>query len=243
LKKAKLLKKAMAFTLMELMIVVAIMGVVAVIGGISISSRIKSSRLETAAMSLAADLAYARSAALFKGCHTRIILCLDSKCGTKTANPPVARYYAILRRAQYSNSAESCYGGVTGPTDGYADWDFDKPPRPLPSGVKLYRPSGFYNFASTISHANWSDIGSDEASRSLYFHSSPYAINAIHIPLRASVVPMADSNRGRPVFQMGLDDCAPGASGCTGYIISISEAGETFVTVCPGAIGGVQACY
>jgi len=87
--------------------------------------------------------------------------------------------------------------------------------------------------------------GSD-ATNSIYFHSSPYAVNAIYIPL-ADGVSMSDATKGSPVFQLSLENCTVDEKGCTGYVVSISDAGESFVTVClpagaGGGVEGVQAC-
>ncbi|MGA0162992.1 MAG: pilus assembly FimT family protein, partial [Bdellovibrionota bacterium] len=187
------MKHEKAYTLIELMIVVAIIGAVAAIGAISISSRIQSSRLETAAMSLSADLAYARSAALFKGCHTRIIFCADAKCSTKVSNVTSATHYAILRRAQYTDPAADCYIDGTDPspsTSHFDDWDYDKTPKPLPSGVQF---SDIYSDAA-VSVADWDSVTDSEAEDSVYFHSSPYAVNAIYIPLADLVIILYEKN-------------------------------------------------
>lgn len=244
------------FTLIELMVVVAIIAIIGVVGGITLSSRMATSRLEGAARSLAADLAYARTAALFKGCHMRFILCRDARCTDRVLTERVngylgtdaglARYYAILRRAQYTDVSQPCYFEGTDPSSGadgfYDQWDFDRKPQALPQGVAF---SAIYTGeGGSLDVSDWSDTSSSEAGNSLYFHASPNALTPMVFPVEYSNMP---DNLGRAVFQLGLEDCSPTnpSDDCTAYIISMTSGGEVSVIQCEPGVreDGTRTCY
>lgn len=240
--------KPNAFTLIELMVVMAIVVILTVVGYINISSRILTSRLESAVQTLASDLTYARSAAMLKGCPVRFIFCADKQCtnstvnsgtpngarvitGTTAANAIVpARFYAIQRYSQAidPNSPEGCYNAAavnaTGtPSDGFNYWDYDRRPVEIPLGtglVPIYGGSG----TGPPDQTDWISTSGGAAANSLWFNRSG--------DLRFGVVEFANvvgtSVSYRIVFQLTMDNCTPATSGdCAAYLISIPANGGT----------------
>lgn len=241
------MRKSSAFTLTELMIVVAIIAIISVVGGISLTSRLAVSRLEGAVQTLASDVSYARSAALFKGCPTRIILCEDASCVTKATSTTSsgvigsgtepARYYAVLRRTQYASSAQNCYSSGSdsdaGDARAFAEWDYDRKPQALPRGVAF---SPIYT-NQVLNTSDWSSISSVEAGNSIWFPTSISDTTAslqgvVNIPVDSSSV--LDSASRSILFQLQLDSCdaSNADDDCRGYFVTIDESGETAVRGC-----------
>jgi len=236
-------KTRSAFTLVELMIVMTIAIILSVIGYVNITSRLRVSRLENAVQTMVSDLSYGRSAAMLKGCSTRFIFCNDRLCADKALatdssrrvtalSPPKApaRYYAILRRSQASNPAESCFsatavnavaGGLTVTGDGFDFWDFDRRPQSIPVGVSFF---GIYPSANLLDQTDWNFTISPAADNSIWFNSSGDLTTA-GLTDTANVAGSAANYR--IAFQLGLDDCSAADDDCTGYLVSIPPNGGT----------------
>lgn len=241
------LSKIKAFTLMELMIVVAIIAIISVIGGISINSRLRVSRLEDAALALASDASYARTSALFKGCPTRFVFCSDRLCpSTDISGVSVeadARYYATLRLSQYADSTADCY--VSGSTDSDDSlgvlnaFDFDRKPQAIPNGIKFK--FIYQGGSSNFDQDKWTnfDKGSSEANNSLWFPSSiddsDANVGVANVPDSDPDANMMDASGGNYIlFQLQFDDCDPTDSGddCLAYFVVMDTSGETNIKRC-----------
>jgi|GEM_PF-6059278 len=248
-----------AFTLTELMIVVAIITIVSVIGAITLNSRMHVSRLEDAAQTLASDLAYARSAALFKGCPTRIILCTDRNCSSSgravkqrggsggkpefigSSSDDPANYYATLREAQYSDGNGDCYVSSGsdpdgGAPNGYNYMDFDRRPQAIPSGI-VFNPI-YSGTNQVINYSDWSSTSSSEASNSLWFPTSISDSNANDSLANIPVDTPQDSKSAYVVFQLSLDSCdsTDPHGDCVAYFVTMDTSGETGIRRCtPGS--------
>jgi len=248
---------------MELMIVVVIIAIISVIGGISINSRLRVSRIEDAALTLASDVSYARTSALFKGCPTRFVLCEDRLCESSdieglsnSSNLDDARYYAILRLSQYTDSSADCFvSGSTDPDSGLNAlnaFDFDRKPQSIPNGIKFSR---IYGGGSTnFNQQMWTnyDKGSPEASNSLWFPSSidDTDVNAdiVNIPDADPDTNMVDASGGNYIlFQLQFDDCDPATpdSDCLAYFVIMDKSGETGVKHCENCnrSGNLDCCF
>lgn len=231
------------------MIVVAIIAIISVVGGVSLTSRLAVSRLEEAVQTLASDVSYARSAALFKGCPTRIILCQDASCVTKAtgttslssgvigSGTEPARYYAVLRRTQYTSSAQNCFSSGSDPDAGdaraFTQWDYDRKPQALPRGV-AFSPIYTNQVVNTI---DWSSVSTTDAGNSIWFPTSISDTTAslegvVNIPVDSSSV--LDSTGRSILFQLQLDSCDASNvdDDCRGYFVTIDESGETAVKGC-----------
>jgi len=245
--------KILGFTLTELMVVVAIVAIITVLGVVSLNSRMKVSRLEEAAQALAADLSYTKTAALFKGCPTRIIFCLDKNCtesGRQVSSITVgtdgigsgstlARYFSILRKVQYTNSNGSCYSSAAGgdPDGGatayFDNWDFDRKPQELPIGVAI---TPIY-LDGVPDFSDWGSESSGEAGNSIWFPSS---ITDADTNLDFANIPVDNAlaaNGSHVVFQVRMDNCDPTDPGadCAGFLIVMDSSGETSIRPCnPG---------
>ena len=241
-------KKIAGFSLIEIMIVVAIIAILSVVGGITLNSRLAASRLETAASTLSSDLRAARSSAMFKGCPTRFIICADKTCSTAsgtgrnisaqtsasgnylgTASGP-ALYYGVLRMSQKESSSSTCYNtsainSLDSPTDSYNYWDFDRRPQSIPRGVvftSVYSPVAFPNFAT-----DWSTSTDAAASNSVWFSSSSGTLTA---PTGG-----ATASNGDPIaFQVSLESCDPRdtSSDCIAYLITVGAGGVVKMVKC-----------
>jgi len=237
------------------MVVVAIVAIITVLGVVSLNSRMKVSRLEEAAQALAADLSYAKTAALFKGCPTRVIFCIERNCtdsgrtvSTITAGAEaigsgstLARYFAILRKVQYTDSNGSCYssdggGDPDGGATAYFDnWDFDRKPQELPIGIAL---TPVYSGSDAVpDYSDWVSEASAEAGNSLWFPSS---ITDADANLDFANIPVDDglaANGASVVFQVRMDDCDPTDpdADCAGFLVVMDSSGETSIRPCnPG---------
>lgn len=256
-------KRIFGFTLVELMVVVTIALIVTVLGVVSMSSRVGVANLEEAAQSLASDVSYARTAALFKGCPTQIIICADAKCQglakSKIGDGYIgeagenARYYAILRKTQYVDSDDDCYSPNVDPDDGragivYNRMDFDRRPQALPSGVAftaIYASVAGEAMGASLSanFIDWDDESSDEARNSLWF---PTSISDSDANIQLANIPVNDSvwrqnTSGDPIyilFQLQLDNCdaSDADDDCAAYFITMDESGEAGIQRCdPGS--------
>lgn len=223
------------FTLTELMITVAIIVIMSVVAGVNINSRLKLGRLEEAVQTLTSDLNYARSAAMFKGCPIRFIFCMDSLCQTKVTGTgettseklvgttsTAARYYAILRRSQAGDTSGTCYNASAVTTDGFAQWDFDRRPQLLPSGVAF---RNIYTNPDQINDDDWSDSASTVAANSLWFDSEfgREQGNPVQNPNTAVSGELV-------AFQLVLDNCTD--ADCPGFFVTITTAGVVSYKKC-----------
>ncbi len=234
------------FTLIELMIVVAIAAIATVLGFVSLNSRMKASSLEQAASQLESDLSYARSAALLKGCRTRLIFCNNRDCTAPdvvasgacptggSANCVLsqsggipAQYYAILRYSQNISNTDSCFTSeaVANALDGFDYWDFDRRPQPIPKGVALIN---IYSGAfGDLSDADWNSSVSGDAGESIWFDTE----GELHSPLVANALVPDTSLAYRIVFQAQHEDCVVTSSeNCLGFLVSIPVNGGTAKT-------------
>ncbi len=245
------------FTLVELMVTVAIATILAIIGGITIQSRLRTGNLEAAAQQLVSDVSYARSAAMFKGCATRFIFCKTKTCLTasdhavaQNANKKIqidsgaaASYYAILRNSSVTSGATcentSAIPATGSTSDGYANWDFDRRPQALPKGI------AFTNIYDNIGNLDdeWAETTEAVSSNSLYFSSQfGDVISGVNIP-NGSLM----TNGNKAVLQVGFDDCNPAsADDCPAYIISVGSGGNVDAIKCSKGTrgtGGNDNCF
>lgn len=256
------------FTLTELMITVAIVAIVSVVGAITVNSRLQTARLEEAALTVAADLSYARTAAIFKNCLTRFVFCQDNLCsnfGSDTnlsngtgesvsfetgADAEPARFYAIVRKSQYTEAGEECFNpGGTDPDVGSGSelvaFDYDRKPQRIGRGVAfefIYRDVSDFN-------NEWVDGGgallnedSTEGQNALWFPVTRTDASAdadgLTGLLNLPVDNPRDADGNFVVFQLQLDNCDPSDADddCNAYFVTMDDAGETDVRKCvPGA--------
>ncbi len=244
----------MGFTLTEVLIVLIIVGVLSIIGGISLNSRMRTSRLESAAEALKSDVSYARTSALFKSCPTRFIFCENKSCqpalqsetddsnGYMTKNSAFIRYYAIIRMSHADTGVSNCYNAnaIAESNDGFEYWDFDRRPQALPIGVAFTNIFGS-GVVATSSNAvsDWSSSTSGAASNTIWFSSSNGSVN---VPSGST-----DSTGNTIALQVGLDDCDPGDASeeCGGYFITVGSGGVVNMRKCiPGSrSSGSDTCY
>lgn len=224
----------------------AIAVILTVIGYVNIGSRMRTSRLDQAVQTISADLTYARSAAMLKGCPTRIIFCTNKACSDTnvSAASPVsgggalisnsvgttaARFYAIQRYSQAVNalSSEGCYNeaAVNALGDGFDYWDFDRRPVELPLGVGFVPIYGSDN-DDVPDQSDWSSTTSSAAGNSLWFNRSGVAqLNSVE---NANVA--GSSTTYRIMFQVTLDNCEVTGStdaDCLAYLVSMPPDGGT----------------
>lgn len=244
-------KASRGFTLIELIIVILIIGVVSGITYVGLSSRSSVASLERAVQTLAADVAYARSAAVMKRCQTRFILCADSSCTNAAAGLGAVepRFYAILRRS-HNDNLQSCSNPnlVPAANDGYANWDFDMAPKPLPRDVSF---DAIYEGTDAwMDMTDWLTLDGSVAAvqNSLYFPTSPSAAlpspgdadgDSTGTRSRLVATPILQSrvagDDGSILFQLALGDCV---DDCPNYWVVLMDSGETVVRRCnPGARG------
>jgi len=219
------------FTLIELMIVVAIIAIASALSFVKISSRMQVSRLESFAQTLASDLDYARSAAMLKGCPIRIVFCQDANCSTRSSasvdvsggqsgvvglSGTPATHYAFLRMSQGDPNV-MCFNSNRVATDGFAAWDFDRRPQPIPLGVVIR--SIYTSTNSVPSGADWSDTTSVDASQSIWFDSQGRLTLPLNAPISSTTI------THKVVFQASLGNCNVGNadSDCLGFIIATPE--------------------
>jgi prepilin-type N-terminal cleavage/methylation domain-containing protein len=233
-----------AFTLVELIIVVLIIGIVGALSYAGLSSRSQVANLEKAVQVLAADVSYARSAAVMKRCQTRFILCMDSLCTDLAGDGEDPRFYAILRRSHGDQaSLQSCFNpnAVALADDGFEFWDFDLSPKAIPRGVSF---EDVY-VGTWLDSSDWLIVENEEpVENSLWFPTSPSA--TLPAPVadpdgrsRLVASPITNSRaegNGSILFQMGLTECD---EDCPLYWVLLMDSGETQVRRCnnTGAAG------
>jgi prepilin-type N-terminal cleavage/methylation domain-containing protein len=212
------------FTLIELMVVVMIAVVVTVLGYMSISSRMRVARLEEAAQVLTSDLTYTRSAAMLKGCRSRIILCPDRTClgiSGAVANVDTDRFYAIMRQSSEMGTGP-CESAAAVPAadDGFTNWDFDRRPSGLPQGVRFVDV-----YTAGLNVQNWDTAATSAAGNSLYFRTD----GSFVAPATAQMLVPGSTLNHTILFQVTLDDCNPAleSEDCPAYFIGIPAAGGT----------------
>jgi len=240
------------FTLVELMVTVAIIVILSVVAGVSINSRIQVARLESAAQQLVSDLSYARSAAMFKGCSTRLIFCNTKACTSSPAGPVVVAsvtatngattvvgsgttpslYYAILRNSSTDTvTPHTCSSSTAVPntSDGYAEWDFDRRPQQISQGLAFqhfYSPGFGYQ-------KDWWQSSDPDSLNSIWFTVS---LGEATIPLAA--LTFGNALSGDPIImQVQFDSCVPAtADDCPAYLITMGSGGNVQMVKCaPGA--------
>jgi prepilin-type N-terminal cleavage/methylation domain-containing protein len=197
-------RRERGFTIIELIVVMVIVAVVTTLGVISIASRWRTSKLESAAQQMLSTLSAARTASIYKNCPTRIIFCADAACSSAQARnasllsdasgPYIAvdgvpaRFYAVLRMAYYgvNNNQRSCWFAGADPSPGLMHgWDFDSKPAALPLEVRV---QPIYSNLDQFNEEPWmadaavplDDSGrtSNAAINSLWFPSSADGLTA-----------------------------------------------------------------
>jgi prepilin-type N-terminal cleavage/methylation domain-containing protein len=227
------------FTLIEILVALAIIAIVSVIGINTMTSRSVQIALEESAKSLRDDLSYARMAATLKGCPTRFIFCMDKLCnpgnaqnssitgiagGIVGASGSPAQFYSIMRMTTPCSSQ----AGVDASQDGFANWDHDVKPRQLPGGVVF---SSIYTSSGVINRDNWTSSTGNaiEAGNSLWF-SPTLSPTYGTIPAGGAV----EASGNFIAFQLRLAACDPSQTDdCSGY----------FITMSPGGVSGIKKCF
>ena len=235
------------FTLIELMIVVAIIAIASALSFVKISSRMQVSRLESFAQTLASDLDYARSAAMLKGCPIRIVFCQDANCSSSSGasinvsggesgvvglSGTPATHYAFLRMSQ-GDSNVMCFNANRVTTDGFAAWDFDRRPQPIPLGVVIR--AVYLSTSGAPSAVNWSNTTSADANQSIWFDSQ----GRLTVPLSATI--SSTTVPHQVVFQASLGNCDVGSadSDCLGFIIATPQtSGQARLVRCELGVRG-----
>lgn len=234
-------KKILGYTLIEMLVVVAIVIILTALGVVNMNSRARVADLEEAAKTLSADVNFARGAAMFRGCPTRIIICMDKDCSNTSVSSisgnyigngsSAARYYAILRLST-TNSLGSCYNSSKVSGTGFSsNWDFEKRPQAIPKGIAF---TGIYAGAGNVPDAgNWLSTTDAMATNSIWFSSSTGAAN---IPVSGNTLTNGDTI----AFQLTFDSCDPsGASAgeCAGYFVTVGTGGVVNMLKCARGTG------
>lgn len=231
-------RSSQAFTLVELIIVIAIVALVSVVGGLNIASRMQIARLENAASQIVSDMNYARSAAMLKGCPTRIIFCTAKDCAgapqTLTANTEglieltgeIARYYGILRMFQDTDETDICWDDDSvGPVnaidiavDGFTWWDHDRRPQSIPPGLG-FKAIYFGSPNNIVSLA-------DESSSNAALVASGFMFQEEGGDY-VGVSTMGTTSSGAQIlFQVQEDDCVAATDDdCVAYFITFEPGG------------------
>lgn len=232
--------KDLGFTLIELMVVVAIALIVTILGFISLTSRTKLASLEQSAQQLASDLTYSRSAAMLKGCPSRIVFCPNATCtaaaastidnislnnsATYGAGSAAWTFYAILRQSS-TVATNPCYNSNAIPiaSDGWTNWDYDRRPQKIPTGIRFNVST--YSGATAIEpdQSDWSDPTSAQAANSIYFRTD----GVLQMPGVEAMNVTGSSLSHRIVFQTSLDHCDPDNSSedCAAFLVGIPRDG------------------
>lgn len=249
--------KQSGFTLVELMVVLALAIILATVGAISMNSRVSISRVESAAERIASDLAYARKAALFKGCPTRVILCGDPNCQqtgvADGANNVIgvggepARFYGILRLSQDDTLGNAICPNpdwVPEDADGFIHWDFDRKPQQISRGAGV---TAIYNGAGGVMDSSNDFVpgeGDAAEATSLWFPTTFEATP--NVPVDDGTM-SADFDSAQIYFQIQLDDCEPddADSDCLGILVGLTQGGEARVVPCDagGRTDATETCY
>jgi prepilin-type N-terminal cleavage/methylation domain-containing protein len=129
------------FTLIELMVVVALIGILAAVIGFSISGGGQAAALESAQRNLIAMFQSAKSNAILEGAPARLIIYADTNAvdpsaeSSDTINPKCLRYYGVI----YSQTAP----------DGTVTWTAANQGATLPSGI-YFLPAASSQFATDL---------------------------------------------------------------------------------------------
>lgn len=247
-----------AFTLMELLITITIILVVSSIGAISLNSRLAVASLEEAAQSLAADLSYARTAALFKGCPTRFVFCGDKLCtqrdiaasvgGPVTVGGENAQVYAIIRRMAHGAAGDCSTADAdpdAGAANAFTNFDYDRKPQEISSRVSIdwiYDDSTAANFQD-----DYADETASEAEDALWFATSISDPQANQGFMNLPVSTPLDADGNFIVFQLSLASCDPSVENddCAAYFVTIDSSGQTGIRAClpGGRAGNGNTCF
>lgn len=229
------------FTLVELIVVMVLAVVVTTLAVISVSSRLRTSTLESSAQELASAIATARTTALYKKCPTRIIFCADAACTDYAASTATddsgsyiavggapAAFMAIVRMAYYgaAHSQRSCYfPGATDPSpalladSGDSAWDFERKPIRIPQDLRItpiYIPEVLTTTTWTVSSPTDSGRSSDEAINSIWFPTSISSLPSL-THMRAEIpgnIPVQNgllANGSAAFLQLKMAHCDPAA--------------------------------
>lgn len=196
------------FTLVEIMICLALAGVMMAIGAIMISSRQMTNRLYQEAKKIEADLIYAASTSLESSCPLRMIPCQTADC--RPATGPVIGY--ALQR--YCQASHQVCGVNCNLSDGYVYWDFVNRPQMIHSAFEV--------FGTGIAAANAED--GLPRTNSLIFNTDPIS----PIVFNGSVITNLDIDGDhRRVFLIGMKGKDPRAQGNPpGWVVAISLGGD-----------------
>jgi len=122
--------------------------------------------------------------------------------------------------SQSNNVSAMCYNAsaVAAAADGFAFWDFDRRPQPIPQGIVM---RGIYTTTGLVNSVDWSDTTSADATASIWFNSEGH----MTVPLNAFTT-TTSAMSFQIVFQASLGTCdaASATDDCLGFLIATPQA-------------------